>query len=102
MLFNGLYFRARHHFTSRPSLSPIQIHPEKIHQQFYTISTEEISGVQLLCLPCTCIGPTINFQPYIDLKIEVDPFIAGEEKCGGLHTMEVFAWVTLLLFIQKM
>ena len=66
------------------------------------ISTEEISGVQLQYPPCTCIGPTINFQPYIDLKIEVDPVIAGEEKCGGLHSMEVFAWVILLLLIQKM
>ena len=34
---------------------------------------------------CTCIGPTINFHPDIDPKIEVDPIINGEEKYGGLY-----------------
>ena len=33
----------------------------------------------------TCIGPTINFHPDIDPKIEVDPIINGEEKYGGLY-----------------
>ena len=47
LLFIGLYFRARHHFTPRPSPSPIQIHTEKTCQQFHTIPTEEILGVQL-------------------------------------------------------
>ena len=33
----------------------------------------------------TCIGPTINFHPDINPKIEVDPIINGEEKNGGLY-----------------
>ena len=39
--------------------------------------------------PCTCIGPTIILQSGIDPKNEVDPDIDGEEKCGGLSSMEV-------------
>ena len=34
---------------------------------------------------CACIGPTINFHPGINPKIEVDPIINGEEKYGGLY-----------------
>ena len=47
----------------------------------------------------TCIGPTINFHPDIDPKIEVDPIINGEEKYGGLSSIKVFAWVTLGVLI---
>ena len=95
LLFNGLYFRARHHFTPGPSPPPLQIHSAKKPQELHTIPKEEISGVQLQCPPCTCIGPTINFHPDIDPKITVDPVIHGEEESGGLSSMEVFAWVTL-------
>ena len=94
-LFNSLYFRARHHFTPGPSPPPLQIHSAKKPQELHTIPKEEISGVQLQCPPCTCIGPTINFHPDIDPKITVDPVIHGEEESGGLSSMEVFAWVTL-------
>ena len=101
LLFIGLYFRGRHHFTPRPSPSPIQIHTEKTPQNFHTISKEEISGVQVQCPPCTCIGPTINFHPDIDPKIQVDPIIHGEEESGGLSSMEVFAWLTLGVLIAQ-
>ena len=47
----------------------------------------------------TCIGPTINFHPDIDPKIEVDPIINGEEKYCGLSSIKVFAWVTLGVLI---
>ena len=101
LLFNDLYFRARHHFTPGPSPAPIQIHPEEKPQEFHTIPKGEKSGVQLQCPPCTCIGPTINFHPDIDPKIQVDPVIHGEEESGGWSSMEVFAWLTLGVLIAQ-
>ena len=42
LLFIGLYFRGRHHFTPRPSPSPIQIHTEKTCQQFHQGGRKQI------------------------------------------------------------
>ena len=86
--FLGLYFRARHHFTPRPSSS--NSYRKDISTIPYNSYRRNIRGSIALAL-----DPQLIFIQTLIPKLKWIPSSMGRKRMVACTSMEVFAWVTL-------